>query len=95
MFLCEEEMWCCGDDDWIYSGSIPKLRSVTISFALTEQDWILYITKKLFFILLLLINGALIRNYGYLSASLFSGTALIIGALCQIAARLFCLRNSC
>lgn len=35
------------------------------------------------------INGALIRHYSYLSASMFSGAALVVGTICQITARLF------
>ncbi|OKL55696.1 hypothetical protein UA08_08994 [Talaromyces atroroseus] len=34
------------------------------------------------------INGALIRQYGYLPASMFSGAALIVGMICHISARL-------
>lgn len=34
------------------------------------------------------INGALIRNYGYLEASMFSGAAITAGLICQIIARL-------
>ncbi|KAL2824612.1 major facilitator superfamily domain-containing protein [Aspergillus cavernicola] len=34
------------------------------------------------------INGALIRNYGYLEASMFSGAAIMVGLTCQIIARL-------
>ncbi|KAK2764911.1 hypothetical protein FQN54_008608 [Arachnomyces sp. PD_36] len=34
------------------------------------------------------INGALIRNYGYLSCSMFSGATLVVGAVCMLTARL-------
>lgn len=34
------------------------------------------------------INGALIRNYGYLEASMFSGAMITAGLICQVIARL-------
>lgn len=34
------------------------------------------------------VNGALIRNYGYFSASLFSAVTILIGGFCLVAARL-------
>lgn len=34
------------------------------------------------------INGALVRNYGFLEASMFSGAMVTVGLICQIIGRL-------